>query len=308
MTAANSNRPRALRGLEDVAPFYDGFILDLWGVVHDGVKPLPGAIDTLKELKRAKRIVWLLSNAPRRTWVVIRRLSEMGIAEDLYDGALTSGEACWRALRDKYLEQWGGRCFHLGPREKDASLTEDLALTLADAPGEADFVLNSGPVSFDDGPDAYEPVLEACLGAGLPMLCANPDRVVHVEERLVVCAGTLAEFYEQRGGNVTYFGKPHRGVYSQCLAAMGVQKVLAVGDGMQTDIAGAAGAGLDSALVAAGIHRDELGLGPAVSKPGPKDAPNFDNSPAGIATGSRLQDMLQKYPYRPDYLLPRFSW
>ncbi len=284
MLAANTNLPKRIRGLGDIAGFYDGFILDLWGVVHDGVKPFETTIETLEELKRAKRIVWLLSNAPRRSWVVRDKLTEMGIGQDLYDGVLTSGEATWMALKQKYLKQWGTRCYHLGPRDKDATLYEALIIDIVDTPAEADFVLNSGVEDFNDTAEKYQPVLQACFERGLPMICANPDRIVHVEDKLVICPGTFADTYEQMGGQVIYFGKPHRAVYSICLENMGVQRVLAVGDGMQTDIAGATGAGLDSVLVTSGIHRHE------------------------VADESRLQELLRRYPYRPSYLLQRFEW
>jgi HAD superfamily hydrolase (TIGR01459 family) len=122
------------------------------------------------------------------------------------------------------------------------------------------------------------------MDRGLPMICANPDRIVHVEEQLVVCAGALADNYEQMGGSVVYFGKPHRTVYGLCLEAMGVQKVMAVGDGMQTDIAGATGFGLDSVLVTSGIHRHD------------------------VADETRLREMLWKFPYRPSYLMYGFCW
>ena len=284
MLAANSNLPKHIRGLGDIAGFYDGVILDLWGVVHDGVKPFPETVETLQEFRRAKRIVWLLSNAPRRAWVVRDKLTDMGIGPELYDGLLTSGEATWMALKEKYLKKWGSRCYHLGPRDKDSSLYEALIIDIVDTPEEADFVLNSGVNDFSDTADMYQPVLQACFERGLPMLCANPDRIVHVEDQLVICPGTFADTYEQMGGQVVYFGKPHRAVYSLCLQAMGVQRVLAVGDAMQTDIAGATGAGLDSVLVTSGIHREE------------------------VADESRLQDLLRKYPYRPTYLLKRFRW
>jgi HAD superfamily hydrolase (TIGR01459 family) len=148
-------------------------------------------------------------------------------------------------------------------------------------------VLNSGVNDFSDTAEQYIPVLQACADRALPMLCANPDRIVHVEDQLVVCPGTFADMYEQMGGNVTYYGKPHRKVYSLCLEAMGVRDVLAVGDGMQTDIAGATAAGLDSALVTSGIHRDDIG----------EDG-----------NGARFQQLLVRYPYRPTYLIQRLRW
>jgi HAD superfamily hydrolase (TIGR01459 family) len=259
-------------------------ILDLWGVVHDGIKPLPDTLETLQELKRSKRIVWMLSNAPRRARIVAEKLTSMGIPEDLYDGIMTSGEAVWMALKEKYLKKWGSRCFHLGQHDKDASLYEALIIDIVNGPEEADFVLNSGVRDFSDTAEQYMPILQACMDRGLPMICANPDRIVHVEDQLVVCAGALADIYEQMGGQVVYFGKPHRTVYSLCLQEMGVQRILAVGDGMQTDIAGATGAGLDSVLVTSGIHRHEA------------------------SEEKNLQELLRRYPYRPTYLMQGFNW
>ena len=287
MLATNAKLPQFIDGIGRIAHIYQGYILDLWGVVHDGIKPFPDTLETLSELRRAKRKVWMLSNAPRRAWVVQRRLTEMGIPEHLYEGVVTSGEATWEALRDTYLEKWGPRCFHLGQQEKDASLYEDLDVRVVAGPEEADFVLNSGVTDFSDTAEQYIPVLQACFDRGLPMICANPDRIVHVEEQLVVCAGALADMYEQMGGGVTYFGKPHRRVYSMCLEAMEAKDVLAVGDAMQTDIAGATAVGLDSILVTSGIHRGDLG----------------ENGNEAL-----LQQLLSRYPYRPSYLMTRLYW
>ena len=291
MRAANMNSSRRLKGLEEVAPYYDGFILDLWGVVHDGIAPLSYTLDTLQALRAAKRIVWLLSNAPRRVHVVQQQLDAMGITQDLYDGVLTSGEAARMALRDQYLQKWGRRCFHLGP-ERDQSIFDDLDIDVVQAPDAADFIINSGVYDMhNDTPDRYTPVLTACADKKLPMLCANPDKVVYVGDRLVLCPGTLAEMYEKMDGPVTYVGKPHRAVYRHVLENMGLQKVLAVGDSMTTDIAGAAGAGLDSALVLTGIHRKAL----------------FGEDGAWLGE-NHLQNLMKPYPYRPQYVIDHFRW
>jgi HAD superfamily hydrolase (TIGR01459 family) len=283
--------PKYINGISAIAHLYEGFILDLWGVVHDGIKPLPYTLDTLKEMKRAKRRIWMLSNAPRRATVVEQKLNEMGVDKHLYDGIMTSGEASYLALRDRYLKEWGKKCYHLGPHEKDKSLYAELDITLVDKPSEANFVLATGVHDFKDTAEQYAGVLADCAKAHLPMLCANPDRVVHVEDQLVVCAGTFADMYERLEGEVQWFGKPYRSVYTRCLEGLGVEKVLAVGDGMPTDIAGATGAGLDSALVTGGIHRDEL---------------LDDNLKAADET--QLQGFLARYPYRPSYLLNAFFW
>jgi HAD superfamily hydrolase (TIGR01459 family) len=275
-----------VNGMADIFAPYDGFILDLWGVVHDGVAPFPATIPTLQLLKKAKRKIWLLSNAPRRASVVMERLDEMGIARDLYDGIMTSGEAAHHALGDKYLAKWGRRCLHIGS-ERDRSLYEGLDIELVTTVQTADFILNSGVENFADTAEKYHPLLEACAARQLPMICANPDKVVHVGAQLVICAGTLAEYYESIEGQVAYFGKPHRAVYSLCLEALGTRNVLAVGDSMLTDIAGATGAGIDSVLVTSGIHREER-----------LDTENNHG----------LDDFLIKYPYSPKYLMKQFSW
>lgn len=289
LKAAN-DQPRTLRGLAEVSGIYDGFILDLWGVVHDGIKPFPRTVETLTKLKQANRIVWMLSNAPRRAHFVISRLTSMGIGPHLYDGIMTSGEATWLALQGKYLKQWGRKCFHLGPAEKDGSLYEGLDIELVQDPAQADFVLASGVHDFDDPAEKYLPVLEACHKKRLPMLCANPDRIVHVEEKLVVCAGAFADMYIAMGGEVAYLGKPHSTVYRLCLEGMGVKRVLAIGDGMQTDIEGASGAGLDSVLITSGIHREAF---PGTT--GEKDP-------------DKAWTFLQSYPCRPTYLMSELLW
>lgn len=275
--------PRIIHGLSDVFALYDGFILDLWGVVHDGMSPFPGTIPALTMLKKSGRKVWMLSNAPRRCHTVEEKLSGMGIDAGLYDGILTSGEASFEALRDTLLAQWGRRCLHVG-REGDVSLYEGLDITLVKNPADADFVLMSGVQDLADPAGKYLPFLQSCRKYRLPMLCANPDKVVHIENRLIVCAGTLAGMYEEMEGEVVYFGKPYRSVYSQCLKNMGAERVLAVGDSMLTDIAGATGAGLDSVLVTSGIHREEL------------------------AAEGVMNDFLAKYPYQPNYVMKSFSW
>jgi HAD superfamily hydrolase (TIGR01459 family) len=293
-SVANQNlNPKKITGLGEVAAFYDGVILDLWGVVHDGVRPFPDTIATLQELRRSKRIIWLLSNAPRRAAVVKKHLADMGIDEDLYDGIVTSGEATWLALRDKYIDKWGKRCFHLGPEVNNKSIYEHLPLDLVRNIEEAEFILNSGIYDhFNDTAEQYEPLLDAAAARKLPMICANPDRLVHVGDRIVLCPGTLAEMYEARGGEVVWLGKPYRTVYSMCLEAMGVRRVLALGDSMVTDIAGATAAGIDSGLIVSGIHREEL----------------FTRENPENLNENRLHTLLMRYPFRPQYLLHRFSW
>ncbi|HEY0837249.1 MAG TPA: TIGR01459 family HAD-type hydrolase [Azospirillum sp.] len=253
-----------LTGLSSVIDRYDGLILDLWGVIHDGEKAYPGVLDALDRLNGAGKVLCLLSNAPRRPDGVIAKLAGMGIGRDRYDHVMTSGEATYEALRDRE-DPWhaalGRRLFHIGPG-RDVDVFDGLGYTVAAVPEEADFVVNTGIVDFAESLEDYRPALEACAARKLPMVCANPDLVVMVGDAMVVCAGMLAARYEELGGDVFYHGKPHAPVYQRCLRLMGIAdhaRILAVGDSLRTDVAGANAAGIDVALVTGGIHREELG-------------------------------------------------
>jgi len=251
-------------GLSEVADRYDAFILDLWGVVHDGARPYPGVPDCLAELKRRGKRVCLLSNAPRRVAASRAKLDGMGITTDLYDTLYTSGEASFEALRDR-PDPWhaalGRRLLHIGP-PRDNDVYEGLDLERVYDPAQADFVVNTGIDDFDETLADYEPVLAACADRHLPMLCANPDLVVVVQGRMVICAGELARRYEELGGDVAWHGKPHAPVYRRCFDLLGgpdPSRVCMVGDSLRTDIAGANAAGIDGLLITGGIHREELG-------------------------------------------------
>lgn len=254
-----------LTGFASLAARYDGFILDLWGVIHDGVTPYPGAVDCLRHLRAAGKRAVLLSNAPRRAQVAQAGMRGMGIADDLYTGILTSGEATHMMLRDRidpFVAPLGNKVFHLGP-ERDRNVIEGLPLVRVDSPGKANFVLNTGPDDMGDPSrvEAWEPVLRACHAAGLPMICANPDLEVMRGGNRLICAGALTQRYEAMGGRARWIGKPDASVYVPVLAMLGLERdrVLAVGDALRTDIAGAKGMGIDSCWVLGGIHGEELG-------------------------------------------------
>jgi HAD superfamily hydrolase (TIGR01459 family) len=251
-----------LSGFAPLADRYDGFILDLWGVLHDGIAPYPAALDCLRHL--AGRPVLLLSNAPRRAESVRRTLRRLGIEDALYTNILTSGEATWQALRDRtnpWFAALGARVYHLGPA-RDRGVMEDLGLLRVETPAAADFVLNTGPDDERDteGMEAFTAELTACLDAGLKMICANPDLEIVRGGQRILCAGALAAWYEARGGDVRWLGKPDPAIYHRALAMLGLppSQILAVGDSLRTDIAGAAGAGIDSVWILGGIHAEEL--------------------------------------------------
>lgn len=256
---------RSLPGFHAIAGEYDGFILDLWGVIHDGVRPYPGAADCMAALRAAGKRVVLLSNAPRRADSIQRQLRRMGIDDAWYDGVMTSGEAAYLMLRDRpdpWYAALGTRVFHLGP-ERDRGVMAGLDLQVFDGPAGAEFMLNTGPDDHapQTDPSHYDPVLQASAAAGLPMICANPDLEVIRGGVRVVCAGTLAVRYAAMGGDVRSLGKPDPAIYRPVLDMLAVPeaRVLAVGDALRTDIAGAAAVGLDACWVLGGLHGAHLG-------------------------------------------------
>ncbi len=287
---------RPIRGMASLAPRYDGFILDLWGVVHDGVAPLPGALECLRALIDAGKRIVLLSNAPRRADDVVERITRIGVPAGLYHHVMSSGEETWQQLYlrdDPFYAVLGRRCLHIGS-ERDTGIREGLGLEFVDTAAEAEFILNTGPAGWDDRIEDYAPLLQRALARALPMVCANPDLVVMHGGRLALCAGALAQWYEERSGRVRWHGKPFRSVYDTCLGLLGIgdrSRILAIGDSLRTDIAGAAGAGIDSVFVAGGIHADEFGL--IGGKP-----PNLD----------RIAVALREGPYHPVGVIRGFCW
>ena len=255
-------------GLAALAERYDGLIVDLWGVIHDGREVYPGVFDCLDRLRRGGRQVVLLSNAPRRATRVMAALGGMGIGSDHVDGLVTSGDVTLMALRRRG-DAWHaalGHCFlHLGPA-RDWGLLQGTGHREVGGLEEADFILLSG--LYDDESETAEDYRELLLEAlrrGLPMICANPDLNVMRGPRLVPCAGSLAAAYEELGGQVRYHGKPHLSAYDLAVERLGGlarSRILVVGDSLRTDIAGAAGAGIDALFVSGGLHADEFGPAP----------------------------------------------
>jgi HAD superfamily hydrolase (TIGR01459 family) len=270
---------RHIDGISAIAGDYDGFILDLWGVVHDGVHPFAAALDCMRRLHG--RPVLLLSNAPRRAVSVQRTLQRLGVGDSLYTHILTSGEATWQALRERsnpWFAALGQRVYHLGPA-RDRNVFDNLNLVPVNRPDEADFLLNTGP---DDTRETgvlhdFIPELTACRAAALKMICANPDLEIVRGNARILCAGSLAAWYEHNGGDVRWIGKPDPAIYQSCLSMIGLtaHRVLAVGDSLRTDIAGATAAGIDNVWILGGIHAEELAGDPA--------APAMAATRAGLA-------------------------
>jgi HAD superfamily hydrolase (TIGR01459 family) len=253
-----------LGGLRDIAASYDGYIVDLWGVIHDGAKAYPGAADCLQRLRSQGKKVVLLSNSPRRSATLVEMMQEMGIGRPLYDAVMSSGEAVHAELTsrsDPCFKALGRRCYHVGPM-RDLHLFDGLDLDRVSDLTEAEFLLNTGPDDVDDRLEDFAPMLDRALALGLPMICANPDLIVMHQGRAMLCAGSLAAYYQQRGGDVCYRGKPDPAIYRVCFQLLDLpdhRRIIGIGDAFHTDMAGAHGAAIDALLCTGGIHAEELG-------------------------------------------------
>jgi HAD superfamily hydrolase (TIGR01459 family) len=251
-------------GVAALAVDYDGFILDLWGVIHDGVAVFPGVIDALTRMDAAGKRFLMLSNAPRRADVIAEGMAKMGIPENFCRAIVSSGEAAWQELktrRDPWYARLGRTCLHFGP-DRDLNMFGGLDLERVPKIEEASFIMNTGPWRDEEQVSDYEDLMQSGVARKLPMVCVNPDLEVYRGGKRIICAGALAQRYEELGGDVRYEGKPYKEIYGRCFETLGVDKrrVLAIGDSLRTDIAGAHAAGIDSVLVTAtGLHKEDSG-------------------------------------------------
>ena len=249
--------PKLLTHFADIAPGYDALICDVWGVLHNGAVAFKPACDALKNFRDRHGRVILLSNAPRPASDLEIQFERFGVPLDCYDTIITSGGAAREDLARR-AGPGGLRLLHLGP-ERDLGLFTGLSVERVGIE-QAQLVFCTGPYNDEiEGPDDYTEMFAALRARDLTMLCANPDYVVQRGGRLVYCAGSLAQAYEKLGGQVVYFGKPHKPIYDHVRAvAGGARRFLAIGDGLATDIRGANAAGIDSVLVLSGIHGEDV--------------------------------------------------
>lgn len=251
------NAPQLLAHFADIAPDYDAVVCDIWGVLHNGVTAHEAACAALKMFREKHGRVVLLSNAPRPAKDLEEQFRRFGVPLDCFDAIITSGaatrdELARRAATEKLA------MLHLGP-DRDRNVYQGLNVELVDV-AHAKLVLCTGPYHDDrETPDDYKDMLAELRVHGLTMLCANPDLVVQRGGKLVYCAGALAQAYEEIGGRVVYFGKPHLPIYDAVRAEMrGARHPLAIGDGLGTDIKGANLAGMDALFIADGIHGEDV--------------------------------------------------
>jgi len=257
----NSSKYRYVAGLGDIAFEYDALIADIWGIVHNGVEPFETACEALRRYRMEHGPVVLVSNAPRPSSSVAEQLDALGVDSEIYDAIVTSGDVTSFVLEQRQYTN----VYHLGP-ERDLPLLETLNVHLCDI-DEAQAVLCTGLVDdTTEVPEDYGDMFDEFEDNDLTMICANPDLVVERGDKLVYCAGALAQAYEGLGGEVVYAGKPYQKIYELALATIEehagreIEKpnILAIGDGLRTDIRGALNADIPCLFVAGGIHGNEL--------------------------------------------------
>jgi HAD superfamily hydrolase (TIGR01459 family) len=241
---------------------YDAVLSDVWGVIHNGVAATATACDALIRFRQQGGTVILITNAPRPGEVVLRFLDKLAVPRDAYDGIVSSGDVT-RAVMARRPDK---AVFHIGP-ERDLPIFDGLGLRFV-ALEQADYVVCTGLANDEvETPESYRDMLNAVRSRGLFMLCGNPDLVVERGDKLIYCAGALADLYAELGGEVLYAGKPHRPIYDLALERIAglrggtpaLPRVLAIGDSVRTDLKGASDRGIDCLFVTAGIHAEELG-------------------------------------------------
>ena len=257
----NSHDPQKLKGISEISDKFDVYFIDLWGVIHNGVQCYPEALKVLEKLKEQNKKIVLISNAPRPAAVVKVFLETIGLKSSCYDFLVTSGDITREYIS---LNSSKKNFYHLGPT-RDIDLFKDLNVALT-SKEECDEIICTGLVSDEEERlQDYKILLDFFLNKKIPLICANPDEVVARGEKIVFCAGALANQYKQEGGMVRYFGKPYSEIYSFALKKIRAHKdfkdkkeinTLVIGDNIKTDIKGANLSNLDSVLILNGIYKD----------------------------------------------------
>ena len=254
----------SLRFIEQLRGLVDGvevILSDIWGVVHNGLESFPEACEALHTYRQRGGTVILITNAPRPADSVQRQLRKLGVADETYDAIVSSGDL----TRNFVADHPGKKIFWIGP-ERDSSIHRGLDAVMAPLE-QADYIICTG--LFDDETESAEDYRAMMLQARehkLPLICANPDIVVERGDRLIYCAGAIAELYRELGGEVVFYGKPHRPIYERAMALAAerrgrptsLDRVLAIGDSVRTDLTGALGFGIDCLFLTRGIHSEEF--------------------------------------------------
>ncbi len=281
--------PNLIPHFSALAPDYDVFLCDVWGVVHNGEVSFQAACDALMRARAMGKVVVFITNAPRPGDSVIRQIDQLKVPREAYDDIVSSGDV----TRDVIVQRKGQSLCHIGP-PRDQPIFAGLHVKFAPLES-ADYVVCSGLDEDDtETPEDYRPRLEIMLKRKLFMLCGNPDLVVERGDKLVYCAGSVADLYATMGGEVLYAGKPYRPIYEMALkkaeAISGgktdMKRVMAIGDSVRTDLKGARAFGVDMLFLAAGIHAEEFGG---------RDAPDRDTMKTVFAAAGETPTAVMKH-------------
>jgi HAD superfamily hydrolase (TIGR01459 family) len=286
--------PLIIAGLSEIADRYDAVLCDVWGVIHNGREAFAQACAALVQFQETRGPVVLISNAPRPSSDVVCQLRSLGVPDAAWSGFVTSGDATREAL----AERAPGPAWAIGP-VRDGSLYAGTGVAFVETPEEAAFVSATG--LFDDEvetPEDFRTRLAVCAERGLLMICANPDIVVQRGDKMIYCAGALAALYETLGGQVLMAGKPHAPIYAAAYVAaerlagrpLPKEKILAIGDGLVTDVKGAVNEQLPILFIAGGIHGDDT------------------LTPDGLIRPDRLAALLTQAGAAADYAMASLSW
>jgi HAD superfamily hydrolase (TIGR01459 family) len=283
-----------ISGLEEIISSHNYFIIDLWGVLHDGSKPYPFALEAIKNLKNAGKKIVLLSNAPRRASKAKIVLDNLGFTEDLYDKIITSGEITFEYVAANYTGKANNKFYYIGP-DKDTDLLNGLLLERTENANEAAFAVCTGFNDFGSKFEERQWQLDECLAANLTLLCANPDlKVVNQAGHTQICAGEMGAYYEKKDGDVRYFGKPYKGAYDACKEFFGnppAEQICCIGDSVHTDIAGANNNNAHSIFISSGIHLKDL-----------------DTTAGKAPESEKLQQLFDDFNHNPTYVAAFFKW
>lgn len=253
---------RFIEHLSELAPRADVILSDIWGVVHNGVESFPDACAALNAFRKQGGTVVMITNAPRSAESVQQQLRKLHVPDDTYDAIVSSGDL----TRHFVADHKGQTLFWLGPDRRDDSIHQGLDATFAPIEA-ADYIVCTGP--FDDETESaedYREMMTLAKSRNLPFICANPDIVVERGDRLIYCAGAIAELYREMGGEVIFYGKPHKPIYDRAVMLAqqmrgketAKNRILAIGDSVRTDLAGAQAYGIDCLFVIRGIHSAEF--------------------------------------------------
>ncbi len=255
------NEPLFIHQLRDIAPDYDVILCDIWGVIHNGVQAFAPACTAMSAFRASGGSVVFVTNAPRPSSAVRAQVEQLKVPDDAYDAIVSSGDIALEHVAERGFE----RVHHIGtPRDLPLFQTMRAVRTSFE---DADAIVCTG--LMDDRREtaqSYRALLERARERDMPLVCANPDLIVDVGGELLPCAGVIAELYAEMGGPVYWAGKPYATAYERAMEVVArlrgrqpdLERVLAIGDAVRTDIAGAGAYGLDSLFIAQGIHRDEL--------------------------------------------------